>query len=413
MGSCGEGGIFMPIEFPAVVIGGPPHSGKSVLIYSLTRRLREARIAHYVMRACPDGEGDWANEADQVLVRTLRSKGEYSPRFVDAMVQNIRRRHLPLIVDVGGRPRDWQETLFDECTHGILLVSEQAPDPDAFERDTAFWEELLSRHNLPVIAHLTSNLRGENHIDRVDPILTGTIAGLERGQTADGPTFDVLVAKLADLFSYSETELTVAHVAQAPVEVVLDLNAIADDLGVVDRRWRPEHLPALISQASSQEALAIYGRAPNWVYTCVGLVAETVWLFDVRLGWVAPPVLTLSKSSQGQPDRSLSGWETIVLDRGSFTVLEIRTASQHLELAEIETLPIAVPLERDGLILSGKMPHWLMMSLARQMAPDVKWTAVYQPPLHGAVVVHSKVTDHALGEFIPLDAAYLPDGRSS
>jgi len=36
--------------FPAVVIGGPPHSGKSVLTYLLTRQLRALRVEHYVLR---------------------------------------------------------------------------------------------------------------------------------------------------------------------------------------------------------------------------------------------------------------------------------------------------------------------------------------------------------------------------
>ncbi len=56
--------------FPAIAIGGPPHSGKSVLAYSLSKALRARQVAHYVLRAFPDGEGDWANEADpKVLSR--------------------------------------------------------------------------------------------------------------------------------------------------------------------------------------------------------------------------------------------------------------------------------------------------------------------------------------------------------
>ena len=52
-------------QLPAVLIGGPPHSGKSVLIYSLSQALRARGVAHYALRACPDGEGDFSNETDQ------------------------------------------------------------------------------------------------------------------------------------------------------------------------------------------------------------------------------------------------------------------------------------------------------------------------------------------------------------
>jgi CRISPR-associated protein Csx3 len=53
---------------PAVLIGGPPHAGKSVLFYSLTQALRERNIRHHAIRACPDGEGNWSQESDQHLV---------------------------------------------------------------------------------------------------------------------------------------------------------------------------------------------------------------------------------------------------------------------------------------------------------------------------------------------------------
>ena len=109
--------------FPAVLIGGPPHSGKSVLVYSLTRALRDRAVAHYVLRACPDGEGDWSNEAEQQHVRFLRYKGEFTPEFVEQMAAFLQRRHLPLLVDVGGKPTTDQEALFSYCTHAVLLIS--------------------------------------------------------------------------------------------------------------------------------------------------------------------------------------------------------------------------------------------------------------------------------------------------
>ncbi|MGC8838612.1 MAG: CRISPR-associated protein Csx3, partial [Anaerolineae bacterium] len=102
--------------FPAVAIGGPPHAGKSVLAYSLSQALRTREVQHYVLRAYPDGEGDWANEAQQDLVRRIRIKDWGSPRWVDRISQDILNRHLPLIVDIGGRPTPFQEAILDCCT---------------------------------------------------------------------------------------------------------------------------------------------------------------------------------------------------------------------------------------------------------------------------------------------------------
>lgn len=62
--------------FPAILIGGPPHSGKSVLVYSLTQALRARGVVHYALRACPDGEGDFSNETDQAVIRLVRDPGQ-------------------------------------------------------------------------------------------------------------------------------------------------------------------------------------------------------------------------------------------------------------------------------------------------------------------------------------------------
>ena len=140
-------------RYPAVVIGGPPHSGKSVLIYSLSQALRKHQSDHYVLRACPDGEGDWANEADQVLVRTLRVKGEWSPQWVESMCRDIEQRHLPLLVDIGGKPTLEQEQMLDCCTHSILLTK----DSDSYTE----WQQRLARHGLLPVAELTSAVEGE------------------------------------------------------------------------------------------------------------------------------------------------------------------------------------------------------------------------------------------------------------
>src|SRR5436305_1318113 len=43
---------------PAILVGGPPHAGKSVLFYRLTQALRARGLDHHAIRACPDGEGN-------------------------------------------------------------------------------------------------------------------------------------------------------------------------------------------------------------------------------------------------------------------------------------------------------------------------------------------------------------------
>src|SRR5512137_1072316 len=182
-------------RLPAILIGGPPHSGKSVLAYSLSRALRLRGVDHYVLRAFPDGEGDWANQADQNLVRAIRIKGAGTPGWIERICQDIDRRHLPLIVDPGGRPTDWQEAVLDQCTHAVLLWR----DAESHQ----MWHTLLTEHGLSLLAELRSDLHGDNVIGDADLVLRGTLAGLERGHMASGPVLEALVERVAALFNYT------------------------------------------------------------------------------------------------------------------------------------------------------------------------------------------------------------------
>lgn len=86
-----------------MLVGGPPHSGKSVLIYSLSQALRARGVEHYALRASTAKETG-SNEAVPERVRQIHIKGQWTPLWLQRIGQDIQRRHLPLLVDVGGRP---------------------------------------------------------------------------------------------------------------------------------------------------------------------------------------------------------------------------------------------------------------------------------------------------------------------
>lgn len=390
-------------HFPAVLIGGPPHSGKSVLVYSLTQTLRGLHVPHYVLRACPDGEGDWANEADQLLVKTLRSKGPYSRPFIERVVRDLQRRHLPLLVDVGGKPKPWQETVFAACNYAILLVADRPEDAHQFEAEMQEWREMMLRNGVPVIAELKSVLHGQNSLQSTFPQVIGTMAGLVRGQQAQGESYEALVARLRRLFNYSPAEVAQQHMAQSPAELGLNLETLAQTLDVAGGRWQPHHLPILRDYLPAGQPLAVYGRGPNWLYAALALQAAPAgfWLFDVRLGWVAPPVLPIV-SEEGLSRPVQQGWETVLQRESGSVILNFKTQSQYLDIEEPELLPIVQPPTDTGLILSGKIPHWLLIAASIQMAPTSSWLGIYQPMLKGAVIAYSRVPDFKPGQVVPV-----------
>ncbi len=380
---------------PAVAIGGPPHSGKSVLAYSLTRALRTLNVPHYLLRAYPpDGEGDWFMEGEPDIVRHLRVKGAASERWLPLIRQDIARRHLPLIMDMGGLPTPEQESILDECTHGILLT----PSDEARRE----WGDRFAAHGLVLLADLRSDLWGENHLDRTEPVVRGVLAGLERGRTASGPAFDALVERLAALFQPFAADLYRRHMATAPAELVVDLERLARGLGRKPTDWRPDDLPAVLDYLPAGEPLALYGRGPNWLYAAIAVHAlpAPFYLFDARLGWTTPPAFRIGAPSVG-PLRVKEHRE----EQHPVTRMEFSIPEAYMDITEVEGLTVPAPSTK-GLILSGKLSLWLWAGLARLYAPHTSWLAVVQPQLTAqgigwAVVVHSRAA-HPVGSLIGL-----------
>ena len=381
--------------YPAVVIGGPPHSGKSVLLYSLSQALRQRGIDHYALRACPDGEGDWANQADQGLVRQLRSKQTVWPAaWVDSICHDLKQRHLPLLVDIGGKPTADQERMLVACTHAILLTR------DAVTREE--WQTRMQRQHLPLLADLTSTLVGESRLIQPLPTLQGTITGLVRGAMAAGSVFDALVDQLAMLFAGNKADYRRHHLAAAPSELVIDLDRLAVTLGVAGTGgevfWQPDHLPGVLGYLPEATPLALYGRGTNWLHGAVARLAHPAPYasFDVRLGWVAATGLVFGPAHIDAP-LQFEQQQT-----PTYTHLQGVLPTAYIDYSDLPDLRVPPLPAKGGIILSGKLPYWLYTSLVvtYHAAP---WLAVYQPRLAAAVVIYSTSNALAVGECVPLD----------
>jgi len=388
--------MFNPL--PAILVGGPPHAGKSVLTYSLTQALRERNIDHYVIRACPDGEGDWSQEINQDAVRVIRVKGTWTPNFVERLCRDLERRHFPLLVDMGGRPEAWQTCILNNCTHSLLLLHPHD------EQTIQFWRQLVEENGLLPLAQLYSVLDGTSTITSREAVLQGTLTGLNRNSVVRGPLFDLLVERVASLFSsYSSEELKKGHLASAPAEVV-DLDAFLHIWAPQTKRWMPEMIPALLAELPTNTPLAVYGRGPNWIYGALVMQTGTqpFYQFDSRLGWVAPPLLQISTTDeQGSPELRVR-----LDEHQDATMLAIDIVTKYLDYTEAEQLAFPpMPVDR-GLILSGVVPHWLLTALVRLYSgTGAAWIACHQPQLGGAVVVTSRTTNHSPGDFISLSVS--------
>jgi len=378
---------------PAIVFGGPPHAGKSVLFYNLAKVLRERGIPHHALRACPDGEGNWFHELDQNKVRLIRVKGTWSDGFVKRICLDLERRHLPLLVDIGGRPTERERCLFRNCTHSLLLLRADQED------NADLWRQLVKVNGLLPLAELYSQLHGIPHIDDDGPTIKGTFSGLERGTLVHAPLFDALVERLVLLFtSYTPEELEKTKLDMAPVELVANLDTFLQAWAPRSKRWEREMIPRLLAELPAETPLAVYGPGPNWLYGALAAHAgqQPLYQFDPRIGWLAPPPLQVSTNTTSEVQVELQTYEQV-------TVLSLRIVSDHLDYLQADHLPFPPVSAERGLILDGRLPLWLLTALVRLYnKTGVAWIACRQIQLEGAVVVTSGVANHTPGNLVSL-----------
>lgn len=379
-------------QFPAIAIGGPPHSGKSVLTYSLTQLLRDQHIEHYVLRACPDGEGDWSNESPPATVQLLRRKGAFTETFIQHVYQSIQNRHLPLLVDVGGRPTAEQEVILAHCTH-IVLVS-------ADEEGLAVWREIAQRNELPILAELSSSLSDTDHIYAEFPILRARIHGLERYRQAEGEVLQRLAWTVRSLFLCKPGQIREIHLKMAPTELAVDLQRVAQTLALApDGEWRPSDIPSVLAYLPAAEPIAIYGRGANWLYAALAGHAQPAafFQFDPRLGWVKMP--TLRVSSDAQP--SMVHWQ--IAEQADAQQLEMHISDTYIDFDEVNQLQLPSLPSDKGLVISGKLPLWLLTGVVCayiQHAPELPFISAFQPQV-GNVIVAARQPSHAVGDLWP------------
>jgi CRISPR-associated protein Csx3 len=391
--------ILMFNPLPVVLVGGPPHAGKSVLFYRLSQALRERQVPHHIVQASPDGDKNWFHEGDPDHVTLLRSRnkhpGKWPQEFVERICATLQNRKLPLLVDMGGKPQGTQLHLFGCCTHALLLLRQDKPV------DTEFWDRQIAEHGLQLLARLFSELEGSSTITAHAPILEGTLSGLERhAPWVETQAFRDIVTYIANFFtSYDLDKHEQSLLGQAPTEISLDLNSLLQSQAPGVSRWEPEMLVPLLASLPEQTPLSVYAVGPNWLYAALAAAAieKPFYLFDPKFGWI-PPV-DASFGSEQSPEIQV----TVTPFNQVATMLSLAFPTRWLTYLQPEVLNFPIVPGKRGLIIDGKIPYWLLTALVRlYRRADIPWIASHYVPIHSAVVVYSQVDDYRIGDLIPM-----------
>lgn len=153
----------------AILIGGPPDSGKSVLSYALYRSLRQFYPDYqiYLHRANWDGEGNWKFESDgskyvDSLVEANTYRLHQSPQADDLLpkyfayqaeaIANMQKVVDLVIVDVGGRVQPEKLPVVKSCSHYLVISKSSA--------EVASWHDLCGSYlgNIGVIHSVLDNV---------------------------------------------------------------------------------------------------------------------------------------------------------------------------------------------------------------------------------------------------------------
>ena len=354
------------------------------------------------------------------LVQVIRVKGAWTDTFVDQMCQDLSHRLLPMLVDLGGCPSERDKRMLQQCTHSILLLREDD------QASKSFWLKLTESCGLLPLARLTSELSGPLLLLATEPVITGTLTGLERGSLVSGELFAALVERISALFtSYSQEDLERIYLSYAPADLVVSLPPLLQSIAPGANRWDPAMLPALLEYIPPATPLSVYGQGPHWLY---GALAAHTWpqpfyQFDPRFprreaspGWLAPPTLSMSTQSDADVTARLAASE-------GCTVLSINIVKKHLDYLQATGLPFPPVPAHQGLILDGSMPSWLLTALVRlyidrdadsemdkqtddggHTGERLPWIACYQPSLRGAVIVFSRTSEYPVGTCVVLPA---------
>lgn len=187
---------------PAILVGGPPDSGKSALASALRRSLIQQNPNRQVFlhRANWDGEGNWSDEAHNrdLVKRLIREHerrihehpevSELMPAYFDYHAQavaNLREVVDLVLVDVGGKTQTEKIPLVKQCTHYIVISS----IPSLVQS----WHDFSGLYLKPV-AVIHSTQEQALTVLQTDPFLEIKAGPWEKGKTLTVP--DVLLYKI-------------------------------------------------------------------------------------------------------------------------------------------------------------------------------------------------------------------------
>lgn len=422
-----------------IAIGGPPHSGKSVLVSVLRSQLPHDRYA--IVEAAPDGEGitGWSHEGDPELTKAIRRKGKFLPGFTQWAVDSLHHSTAPItIADLGGMlltetgefsplgttltPQN--EQILSECDYIIVIASPQ------WSAAVPNWLNEANRLGVKPLAVLDSVLMdADDEVLETGSSTTGDplrarITKLERDAPPTNSATARILAQLMDSLAEEGGEADGSQQADVNFpDLAKELN-LPQRNGGVNRDWPPDQAKDLLQQVTTtlgdKAEVNLWGNcSAGWPYHLMACnLSARVRYYDPKLPQGYIPLNEIEPDGEGS---HVLHWQTA--ERDDHTLVEFVVPDQ---IFNAQDLPLVIPPSVNpdkGVIISGKGPWWLTGTIARAYAyhSQAHYVAIFTPQEatrtdedgttwkkhHSdqapAVVVASRDREIALGAVIPFD----------
>lgn len=367
-----------------IIFCGPSHSGKSVFVANLIDKL--PTDACTIIRACPDGEGNWSNNKNQNETTIVRKKGKFTQSFIDDACKAIdNQTNKIVLVDVGGLISNENEQFFKHCDSFIVISND--------EKKKLEWLKFGQKLGLDCVGCLDSSLEGQEEIYARKPYFQGRIVGLERGKILDDSS--IIRGILSDIIEKSKYgEKAEGQTKENSEGIFIDDTELGFELGygketyteagipIKQVRWVESALPkiyeAMRGKIKSNQPIKINGIRANFVLCAICKTANQegardICTYDMRTKSYIP-IRNLPKK---KGLREAEGLTYNIIENKDNVFLDVDIIKEQYSLKDYEKCVLPQIKEEKNLYISGRMPLWLLASISSSYDANKIYT--FQP----------------------------------
>lgn len=361
-----------------IVVCGPPHSGKSVLLANLIEKM--PTDAHTIIRACPDGEGNWSNNNNQEETKSVRQKGKFTNTFIENTCKAIDNQTGKIaLIDVGGMMSKENEEVFKHCDSFVVLSSDEQKKKE--------WLEFGEKLGLQCIACLDSRLEGKEEIYTRKPYLQGRVVGLKRGRKLeDSPVINALVSNIIEKSNYTskgQNSNATIDDTELGFELGYGEKILIENGKYINKvKWKEEAIPkvynAVKEKLNPEQSVYIYGIRANFILSaickaCKKMNINDIKTYDVRFKQYIP----IKGISQKRGLKKTEGLDFNLIENKENAFLNIDITNEQYSLENYEKCVLPRIKSGKNLYISGRIPNWLLASIINSY--DSKKIFTFQP----------------------------------